>query len=127
MGVGQSLVSAGFLDCSGGVFTHSDLGVTLEILGGTQLTITVDGIDAEDLTDWATIVLDSDVGCFGARLLTWVKAQRPEEPGFSEDAGDDTESGGLDFLPSPASLKVQAGRGLHIYTWGKALRKAPPP
>jgi len=124
--VSSALVAANFQDCSGGVFTHSDRGVTVELLSG-QLTITVDGIDAEDLMDWAAIQIDADANGFGARLLDWVKAQRSEEPGFLEGEGDDDEVRGLDFLPSPESLKVKADRALHIYTWGKALRKAAPP
>lgn len=124
--VGKALVSAGFLDCSGGVFTHSDRGVTVEILA-SQLTITVDGIDAEDLMDWATIQIDADAGRFGVRLLDWVQAQRSPEPGFLDGDDDDFEAPGLECLPSPSSLAVKTDRTLHIYTWGKALRKAPPP
>ena len=37
-----------------------------------DLTITVDGVDAEDLVDWAGMQLSADPASFGARLLEWV-------------------------------------------------------
>lgn len=127
--VSKAAIAAGFVDCSGGVFSHSDRGVTLEIdYAGSkrQLTITVDGIDAEDLVDWATMQIAADADSFGKRLLSWVQAQRSAEPGFTDADGEEQE-GGIEFLPTPESLGVNKDRQLHIYTWGKALRKAMPP
>merc|ERR1712194_59017 len=59
------------------------------------------------------------------RLVQWVIAQRSEEPGFSTEEAPADE--GLQHLPSPSELGVTQDRQLHIYTWGKALRKAAPP
>lgn len=119
--VGPSLCSAGFSDFSG-VFAESERGVTVEV--GEELSITVDGVDAEDLMDWASMQLTADPENFGARLLEWVTAQRSAEPGFLED--EDTQDTGPDFLPSADELGVRRDRPLLVYTWGKALRKAAP-
>lgn len=127
--VGPSLTSAGFTNFGPGIFSHSDRGVTVEVVGG-ELTITVDGVDAEDLVDWAGMQLAVDTSTFGARLGEWVDAQRAAEPGFLEGGEDDgvvAGEGFVDFLPTPEALHVTRSRELLIYTWGKALRKAAPP
>ncbi|CAE7818666.1 RNR1, partial [Symbiodinium necroappetens] len=67
--VGPSLLSAGFTEWSPGLFAHSDKGVTAEVR--EDLSITVDGVDAEDLVDWAGMQLSADPASFGARLLEW--------------------------------------------------------
>eukprot|EP00439_Symbiodinium_sp_Y106_P042807 s5988_g5.t1 len=118
-----SLLSAGFTEWSSGLFAHSDKGVTAEVR--EDLTITVDGVDAEDLVDWAGMQLSADPASFGARLLEWVTAQRSPEPGFLDDEAEG--SGGPDFLPSPEELGVKKERDLLVLTWGKALRKSAPP
>lgn len=122
--VGPSLQAAGFASCGPGVWSNGDSGVTVEV--GEELAITVDGIDADDLVDWASMQLAADVGSFGTRLVEWVTAQRAAEPGFSEDAGGVDDDEGLDFLPSAEELGVKKERDLLIYTWGKAIRKAAP-
>jgi len=119
--VGPSLQAAGFTAYGPSVFAHSERGVTVEV--DQELFITVDGIDAEDLVDWASMQLAADVGSFGERLLEWVTAQRSAEPGFLEDGEADA---GPDFLPSAEELGVKKDRELLIYTWGKALRKSAP-
>ncbi|CAJ1338501.1 unnamed protein product [Effrenium voratum] len=117
----RSLLEAGFAACGPGLFSASDRGVTVELQ--EELTVTVDGVDAEDLGDWSAMQLSADAENFGSRLLEWVAAQRSPEPGFLEDA---EESSGPDFLPSPEELGVKRDRGLLVYTWGKALRKHAP-
>jgi len=128
--VGSSFTEAGFRHCSAvsdalQIYVHSDKGVTVELLD--ELQITVDGIDAEDLEDWANMQLTADAGKFGARLLEWATAQRSAEPGFLDEDDEDGERTGLEFLPSSEELGVQRSRPLVIYTWGKALRKCAPP
>eukprot|EP00438_Fugacium_kawagutii_P016519 Skav222457 [mRNA] locus=scaffold3319:151576:152598:+ [translate_table: standard] len=120
--LGPSLLAAGFTQWSPQLFAESDRGVTVEL--SEVLSITVDGVDTEDLMDWASMQLTADPGNFGARLLEWVTAQRSPEPGFLEDEEEGTK--GPDFLPSPEELGVRRDRLLLVYTWGKALRKAAP-
>lgn len=120
--LGVALVAAGFKRFSDQLFSHSTRGVTVEI--GDELTITVDGIDAEDLSDRAALQLETEIERFGALLLEWVDAQRSPDPGFVE--GEVDAGGGCDFLPTPEELGVDRARALLVYTWGKALRKAAP-
>lgn len=123
--VGSSLVTVGFADCGfGTVFSHG-LGMTVELRDTQELWMRVDGVDAEDLGDWAALQLE-EAAHFGAQLLEWTRAQRSAEPGFLEDSGEAAEGDSLDFLPDPESLGVRRERELLIYTWGKALRKAAP-
>jgi len=124
--VGPSLVAAGFATCGPGIFSHSGHGVTVEV--GEEVVVSVDGIDVEDLSDWVRLQLE-EVERFGAQLLEWTSAQRSAEPGFLEGGDGDGADAAADyvaFLPSPEELRVTADRALLIYTWGKALRKAPP-
>lgn len=118
------LISAGFAACGPGLYVHSGRGVTIEV--GEALVITVDGIDTEDLADYVRLQLE-DVGMFGKQLLEWTTAQRAAEPGFLEEEEAGAREDSLEFLPSPEELKVTQERPLLIYTWGKALRKGPPP
>eukprot|EP00913_Durusdinium_trenchii_P009932 g9321.t2 len=118
--VGPSLTKAGFTEWSEGLFAESEKGVTLELR--EELNITVDGVDAEDLMDWASMQL-SEPELFGLRLLEWVTAQRSPEPGFLEE---EPVEGGPDFLPSPEETGTKRARPLLVYTWGKALRKSAP-
>jgi len=123
--IGPSLTAAGFEAHGGSVFGHARQGITVEV--GAELSITVDGIESEDLSDWATAQLEADAQAFGERLVQWVIAQRSEEPGFTEeDAGEDN-GGGLQHLPSKAEVGATDTRELLVYTWGKALRKSAPP
>jgi len=124
--VASSLLQAGFSSYGSGdsgVYSHGKHGITVE-LANLELTITVDRIDAEDLSDWAEMQLQEHGSAFGERLCVWVAAQREE--GFAPEEGGAAD-GGLDFLPSPEELGVDRSRPLLIYTWGKALRKAAPP
>lgn len=131
--VGVALDEAGF-ECSDSIYTHPGEGVTVKIPAAEVtvlhwLTITVDGIDAEDLTDWATMQIETDVKRFGSQLLKWVKASQGERTGLLEDEPDSPSLSprrGLQFLPKPDFLAVRNDRQLLIYTWGKALQKAPP-
>lgn len=143
--VGLSLVDADFLDCSGGVYSHRDSGLAVKILAVEIAILTIDGIDGEDLLDWAAIQIEADVNKFGVQLLNFVQAQRSVDlPGFllnGMDDADTTDSQPLSspkssqkgtetcFLssPSPESLAVKRDRQLHVYTWGKSVQKAPPP
>eukprot|EP00929_Paragymnodinium_shiwhaense_P055508 TRINITY_DN27806_c0_g1_i1.p1 TRINITY_DN27806_c0_g1~~TRINITY_DN27806_c0_g1_i1.p1 ORF type:complete len:390 (+),score=86.41 TRINITY_DN27806_c0_g1_i1:73-1170(+) len=135
-GVSQSaldaaLLSAGFQRCSEpsasvSIFAHSDKGLTAEVTS-SELQMTVDGIDAEDLTDWATMQLAEDASHFGDRFVAWATAQRSAEPGFDETSEAGETIDGLDFLPSVEQMGVQTDREVLIYTWGKALRKSAPP
>eukprot|EP00927_Polykrikos_kofoidii_P028837 TRINITY_DN25056_c0_g1_i1.p1 TRINITY_DN25056_c0_g1~~TRINITY_DN25056_c0_g1_i1.p1 ORF type:complete len:384 (-),score=73.58 TRINITY_DN25056_c0_g1_i1:58-1149(-) len=118
-----SFLAAGFTACGPGVFAHSGRGLTVEV--HESLTICVDGIDADDLGDWATLQLQ-EVETFGAHLLEWTAAQRSAEPGFSDDSAAADGPQGLDFLPSPEALHVNKEREVAILTWGKALRKSAP-
>lgn len=122
--LGSSLAAAGFASFGPGIFSHGSSGVTVEV-SSESASICVDGIDSEDLEDFAQLQLQS-IDSFGAALLRWVTAQRSQEPGFDEEEEAGSEPG-VSFLPSPEDLHVKTDRDLHIYTWGKALRKAPPP
>eukprot|EP00418_Pyrodinium_bahamense_P063448 CAMPEP_0179090624 /NCGR_PEP_ID=MMETSP0796-20121207/41354_1 /TAXON_ID=73915 /ORGANISM="Pyrodinium bahamense, Strain pbaha01" /LENGTH=360 /DNA_ID=CAMNT_0020788197 /DNA_START=62 /DNA_END=1144 /DNA_ORIENTATION=+ len=121
--VRPSLLSAGFQGYPGELFVHLDKGVTVYV--GQALTITVDGIEAEDLTDWCNLQLE-DPGIFGMKLLEWATAQRSEQPGFTEGEEEPVAGDFADFLPDAGALKVKRDRDLTIYTWGKAFRKAAP-
>jgi len=124
--VGTSLVAAGFVAYGHGIFSHGDRGATVEV-GVSELSLTVDGIDAEDLSDRASIQLQVDVANFGKSFVEWVTAQRSPEPGFTEDGGEVAAGEGLEFLPPGEELGVTGDRELLVLTWGKALRKAAPP
>merc|ERR1712137_107737 len=130
----MSLKNAGFDDC-GSVLVHTQQGITVEPAPKVEgdldspvhitMDITVDGIDAEDLSDWTALQLREDIASFGSRLLDWTSAQRSPEPGFNEDSSEDSAAG-LEFLPSADELGVMRERALHILTWGNALMKSAP-
>ena len=97
-----SLLLALFQHCSRGTracFVYNT-GLTVEFRG-TTAQITVDGVSAKDLYDWARVQLEHDAYCFGTRLVEWCTAQRSAESGFLE--GDDTKvkDDFLDYLPQP--------------------------
>ncbi|CAE8592730.1 unnamed protein product [Polarella glacialis] len=123
--VGASLLGAGFASCGPGIYSHAERGVTVEV-GDLALSISVDGIDSQDLQDFATLQLES-VADFGPGLLGWTTAQRSAEPGFGDEEEGEEKPPGLEYLPDPQALGVKTDRELGIYTWGKALRKAAPP
>jgi len=120
--VEHSILACGFTGCGPGLFSHGSKGVTVEIRD--SLSITVDGIFSEDLIDFVSLQLQ-DGETFGAQLLEWTSAQRSAEPGFLEGAQAAPTSDSEEFLPTRDELHVTS-RPLLIYTWGKALRKAPP-
>lgn len=123
--VEPALLSAGFSAYGPGLFSHASRGVTVEV-GENVVSVTVDGIDAEDLSDWTSLQLETDATSFGERLIEWTTAQRSAEPGFLDDGDAEASSGAIDFLPSPEELAVTKDRDLLIFTWGKALRKSAP-
>lgn len=126
-----SFGNAGFQDCSGGwatMFARFDLGITAELVDEEQglWQIEVDGIDTDEVNDFAKLQLDADPSCFGARLVEWTTAQRSEEPGFVDGAEEEDPGNFLDYLPKPSDLGVVEDRPLTIITWGKALMKNAP-
>lgn len=133
-GFERSFTTAGFQDYSSdpaNCYFHPHgykHGVTVEwsAVDLSDLQITVDGIDTQDLHDWSLAQLEEDVTCFGAGLLEWTTAQRSGE-GFVVGGDEEgADSGDLDFLPTPQELGVDCNRPLLIYTWGRALRKSEP-
>jgi hypothetical protein len=114
----RSLRRAGFR-AHDACFEHS---AGIAVFFGDEMEITVDGIDSQDVDEWAHIQLAEDATSFGARLIEWTTAHRGL--GFVDDDG--FVDCGLDFLPTPQNLGVDGTRHLVIYTWGKAFRKTMP-
>jgi len=93
----QSLRRAGFQRC-GMSIAHMEKGITIEPNVRdfkVPVHIVVDGIDAEDLRDWAEIQISEDPDNFGVRLIEWAAAQRSAYSGFilSDDIEDMSETG----------------------------------
>jgi hypothetical protein len=117
------LLKAGFKQC-GSSISHFEKGITVEPTSKDSkeflkvpVQIVVDGIDTEDLQDWAELKIKEDLDNFASGLIEWATAHRSEESGFDQACPVDDKA--LQHLPSPQSLGADPNRVLHIVSWGK--------
>lgn len=120
--ISPSLLDAGFKGYPNGLYSHLKDGITVSL--GDKLSVSVDGIESDDLTDWLELQLLEDLDKFGAKLLDWATACRSEEPGFAQGAEEVEVGDYVEYLPT---VEHNSGRDLTIITWGKAFRKVAPP
>lgn len=107
--------------------------------------ISVDGIDAEDLHDWAELQISEDIDNFAVRLIDWATAQRSAYSGFlPSDESDDTSDNGLEKLKenrcvvmeevakrlqipvSTLETRLKARKPMLFRSWGRECSKSAP-
>jgi len=122
--IASLLIKAGFQKC-GSSISHFERGITVEPKIEdlkVPVQIAVDGIDTEDLQDWAELKIKEDLDNFAVGLIEWATAHRSEDSGFDEDTPVNDKA--LEHLPSPQSLGVDPNRALRIVSWGKKYYKS---
>lgn len=107
--------------------------------------IFVDGIDAEDLHDWAELQITEDIDNFAVRLIEWATAQRSAHSGFApSDDNEEIGDNGLETLqenrlfvmeeaakrlqmPVPTlEARLKARKPMLFRSWGRECSKSAP-
>jgi len=142
------LLCAGFQSCGEKSMSHLEKGITIEFNEEdfeVPVEIVVDGIDAEDLHDWAELQINEDIDNFAIRLIEWATAQRSSHSGFvpSDDLEDAIDNGleklqesrlivmeevakRLQIPVSTLATRLKARKPLLIRSWGRECSKSAP-